>query len=359
MLEFYNEQHKHQIVNSFIDLLVKMFDPNNQGFVGPVMQQAVRNAMLTAMSKPGSTLIEVVRMLTDEKWVMDEWLPYVKDDLVRRYWTDQVAKTDQKTKSESLGYFVSKFDKFVTNLMIRNIIGQSESSFDIRKVMDEGKILIVNLSKGLIGDENMRLIGLLLIQKILGAALSREDMPEKERRDFYLYVDEFQNFATDEFSSILAEARKYRLNLTVAKPVYWQMPENIKNAIFGNVGSLFIARVGVEDGKFLESQFEPVFNAIDIINQPNGHYYVKLLCDGKYPSPFSLETFFRPFNPASEFETPEYPEIAELIKKMSRTKYGRDANVISEEIITRGDFKAKNDPASAPQTQPTLPPLGF
>lgn len=250
IMEYYNEQHMHQIVNSFIGLLIRLFDPHNQGYVGPMMQQAVRNAMLTAMSEKGSTLIEVVRILQDEKWVQEKWLPLIKDELVRRYWVDQVAKTDQKTKSESLGYFISKFDKFTTNLAIRNIIGQSESSFDFREIMDQGKILVVNLAKGLLGEENMSFLGLLLVQKILAAALSRENIPEDQRRDFFFYADEFQNFATDEFMSILSEARKYKLNLTLAHQYIGQLPENIKNAVFGNVGSLFIARCGTEDATF-------------------------------------------------------------------------------------------------------------
>jgi hypothetical protein len=340
-LEYHNEQHKHVIVNSFIDMLVKMFDPHNQGYVGPAYQQAVRNAMLTAMSKEGSTLIEVVRMLTDEKWVMEEWLPHVKDDLVRRYWTDQVAKTDQKTKSESLGYFVSKFDKFVTNLAIRNVLGQSQSSFDARKVMDEGKILIVNLSKGAIGDENMKLMGLLLIQKILGAALSRDDIPESQRKDFFLYVDEFQNFTTDEFQTILSEARKYRLALTVGNQYITQMTDEIKNAVFGNVGTLLIGRTGSDDAKFLEQQFEPVFNAQDIVGQPNFNFYARLLCKGEYPAPFSMETATYPFNSKSNFQMAEYPKLVPIITNMSRMKYGRDAKLVADEISRRGNLKSE------------------
>jgi type IV secretory pathway TraG/TraD family ATPase VirD4 len=260
IMEFYNEQHMHQVVNSFIALLIRLFAPHNQGYVGPMMQQAVRNSMLTAMSEKGSTLIEVVRILQDEKWVQEKWLPLIKDELVRRYWIDQVAKTDQKTKSESLGYFISKFDKFTTNLVIRNIIGQSQSSFDFRDVMDNRKILIVNLAKGLLGDENMSFIGLLLVQKMLAAALSREDIPESERKDFFFYADEFQNFATEEFTSILSEARKYRLNLTLAHQYIGQLPEDIKGAVFGNVGSLFITRCSNEDAVFLEPQFESYIN---------------------------------------------------------------------------------------------------
>ncbi len=343
ILEFYDEQHKHRIVNSFIDMLIKMFDPNNQGYVGPAYQQAIRNSMLTAMSKEGSTLIEVVRMLTDEKWVTEEWLPFVKDDLVRRYWTDQVAKTDQKTKSESLGYFVSKFDKFVTNLLIRNILGQSKSSFDLRKVMDEGKILIVNLSKGEIGDENMRLMGLLLIQKVLAAALSRGNVTEDQRRDFFLYVDEFQNFTTDEFQTILSEARKYRLNLTVGNQYIGQMTEEIKNAVFGNVGTLLIGRTGVDDAQFLEHHFEPTFGSFDIVGQPNFNFYVKLLCGGQYPSPFSIETATYPFNKNSNFSMATYPKLTPIIENMSRMRYGRDVNIVSEEIVRRGDLRGSID----------------
>ncbi len=342
ILDFYSEQHKHMIVNSFIDLLIAMFDPHNQGYVGANYQQSIRNAMLTAMSRKGSTLIEVVRMLTDERWVMEEWLQYVEDPLVKRYWTDQVAKTDQKLKSEQMGYFVSKFDKFVTNLTMRNILGQSESSFDCRKVMDEGKILIVNLSKGMIGDENMRLIGLLLVQKFVAAALSRQDIPEDERRPFFLYVDEFQNFTTNEFQSILSEARKYKLGLTVANQYIAQMPEEMRNAIFGNVGSLFIGRTGAEDAEYLAQQFEPVFNSTDIVNQSNIHYYVKLLCDGKYPPPFSLDPSFHPFG-GSEFVLPAYPDLAKTIKEMSSSRYGRDVNVVKEEIDRRSNLSPSDD----------------
>jgi hypothetical protein len=357
IMEYYNEQHKHQIVNSFIALLIRMFDPNNQGFAGPMFQQAVRNSMLTAMSERGSTLVEVVRILQDEEWVKDKWLPIIKDELVKRYWVDQVAKTDQKTKSESLGYFISKFDKFTTNLAIRNIIGQSESSFDFRDVMDNGKILIVNLSKGLIGEENMEFLGLLLVQKMLAAALSRESVSEGSRRDFFFYADEFQNFATDDFCTILSEARKYRLNLTMAHQYIGQLPDNIKDAVFGNVGSLFIARCSAEDGKFLEPQFEPLLTAEDLINQGLGHYYVKMLTNGSYPGPFSLNALYGDRYPMSGFDMPVNEEVVGLIKKMSRTKYGRDVNVVNEDIKRRADL---DTPKEAPkQSAGGFPPMSF
>jgi hypothetical protein len=357
IMEFYSEQHKHQIVNSFIALLIRMFDPNNQGYAGPMFQQAVRNSMLTAMSEPGSTLIEVVRILQDEQWVKDKWLPIIKDELVKRYWIDQVAKTDQKTKSESLGYFISKFDKFTTNLAIRNIIGQSQSSFDFRDIMDNQKILIVNLSKGLIGEENMSFLGLLLVQKMLAAALSRENIEEKSRRDFFFYADEFQNFATDDFCTILSEARKYRLNLTMAHQYIGQLPENIKNAVFGNVGSLFISRCSAEDGKFLEPQFEPLLTAEDLINQGMAHYYVKMLTDGSYPGPFSLNALYGDSYPMSGFDMPVNRQVVDLIKNMSRTKYGRDVNVVNADIQRRADL---DKPAEEPKQNPGgFPPMSF
>lgn len=354
IMEFYNEQHKHQIVNSFIALLVRMFDPNNQGYAGPAFQQAVRNSMLTAMSKPGSTLIEVVRMLQDEDWVMNYWLPLIQDDLVRRYWTDQIAKTDKKTKAESLGYFISKFDKFTTNLAIRNIIGQSESSFDFRQIMDEGKILIVNLSKGLIGEENMSFLGLLIVQKLLAAALSREDIRGDQRKDFFFYADEFQNFATQEFNSILSEARKYKLNLTLAHQYIGQLPEDIKNAVFGNVGSLFITRCSPEDAQFLETPFEGYVSAGDIVNQGMGHWYVKLLTDGRYPSPFSLDSTYGPIAPDSGFDLPTNEEVSKIIKNVSRMKYGRDINVINEDIRIRSEVSQPQQPQ---EPAPGFPPM--
>lgn len=338
IMEYYNEQHKHQIVNSFLALLIRLFDPNNQGYAGPAFQQAVRNSMLTAMSKQDSTLIEVVRILQDEEWVMNYWLPLIKDPLVYKYWTDQVAKTDKKTKAESLTYFISKFDKFTTNLAIRNIIGQSKSSFDFREVMDNQKILIINLSKGLIGDENMSFLGLLLVQKMLAAALSREDMPSDQRKDFFFYADEFQNFATEEFNSILSEARKYRLNLTLAHQYIGQLPESIKNAVFGNVGSLFIARCSPEDAKFLETPFESYVNATDMVNQGIGHYYTKLLVRGSYPSPFSLDSSYGPKFPDSGFDLPINKEVSRIVKEISRRKYGRDINIIAQDIQERSQL---------------------
>lgn len=347
IMDFYDEQDKHRVVNGFLALLTKLFDPNNQGFTGPVFEQAVRNSMLTVMSKKGSTLIEVMRALTDEEWVKKEWLPILKDDVVRRYWEDQVAKTSDFHKSEKLGYITSKFDRFVTNIAIRNIIGQSESSFNIRDVMDNKKILIVNLSKGLIGEENAQFLGLLLVPKILSAALSRQNLPEKERIPFYMYVDEFQTFATKDFASILSEARKYKLALAVGNQYISQMNEDVKDAVFGNVGTIAAMRVGSEDGQYLETHYEPVFTAADLINQPNIHACLKLLVDGKYPPPFSISTRYE------DSKYPENKEVSALIKKLSRIKYGRDKGVVEAEI----DRRAKLSKEKSEQKPPPIPGL--
>ena len=222
LLEAYNEDQKHMVTTAIINLMYKLYDPYKTGIIVPRFEHAIRNAMLTVMSEEGNTFVEVVRCLTDVNFVQ-ELLPKVKDPIIRRYWTDQIAQTADFHKSEVLDYIVSKFGRFVTNKVMRNIIGQSKSAFDFRKVMDEGKILIINLAKGKIGEENSSFLGLVLVPKILEAAMSRADIPEEKRRDFYLYVDEFQNFATPDFAQILSEARKYRLNLTVANQFIGQV----------------------------------------------------------------------------------------------------------------------------------------
>jgi hypothetical protein len=330
MLEAASEEQKHFVVNSVIGLMYKLFDPNKTGIIGPRFEHAIRNAMLTVMYQPGSTLIEVVRILTDSAFVQ-EMLPKVQDPIIRRYWTDQIAQTSDFHKSETLDYIVSKFGRFVTNKMIRNIIGQSDSAFNFRKVMDERKILLVNLSKGKIGEENASFLGLVLVPKILVAAMSRQDMPMADRKDFFLYVDEFQNFATPDFAQILSEARKYRLNLVVANQFIGQMEEEVKNAIFGNVGTMAAFRVGVTDANYLQHEFQPTFNETDLINVDKYNCYMKTLIGGEPTPAFSLDTT----KDVSKEKALENLRVAELVKELSRLKYGHDVNVIEAEIAQR------------------------
>jgi hypothetical protein len=282
------------------------------------------------MYQPGATFMEVVRALTDQTYVQ-ELLPKVEDPVIRRYWTDQIAQTSDFHKSEVLDYIVSKFGRFITNKMIRNIIGQSESAFNFREAMDAQKILLINLSKGKIGEENSSFLGLILVPKILVAAMSRQDIAMDQRKDFYLYVDEFQNFATPDFAQILSEARKYRLNLIVANQFVGQMDEEVKNAIFGNVGTIASFRVGVTDANYLQHEFQPTFSEVDLINIDRFNCYMRTLVNGEPVPPFSLDTT----KDITAEKALMDPRVAELIKELSRLKYGRNVQVVETEIVQR------------------------
>ena len=330
LLEAQTEEQKHFITGAIINLMYKLYDPQRTGIIGPRFEHAVRNAMLTIMSEEGSTFIEIVRIMTDQKFVQ-ELLPKVKDPIVRRYWTDQIAQTSDFHKSEVLDYIVSKFGRFVTNKMMRNIIGQSKSSFDFRNVMDDGKILLINLSKGKLGEENSTFLGLLIIPKILAAAMSRVDTPEEDRRDFFLYVDEFQNFATPDFAVILSEARKYHLSLTVANQFIGQMDEEVKNAVFGNVGTLMSFRVGVTDASYLAREFQPRFNESDLINIERFHGYMKTIVNNEPVEPFSVDMT----KDMDDLKKARNEKIAQAIIQLSKLKYGKPVELVEAAISQR------------------------
>jgi hypothetical protein len=330
LLEAANEDQKHFLTTAIINLMYKLYDPQRTGIIGPRFEHAVRNAMLTVMYDEGATFVEVVRVLTDAKYVQ-ELLPKVTDPIVRRYWTDQIAQTSDFHKSEVLDYIVSKFGRFVTNRTMRNIIGQSVSAFDFRKVMDEGKILLINLSKGKLGEENSSFLGLVLIPKILIAAMSRQETPEENRRDFFLYVDEFQNFATPDFATILSEARKYRWNLTVANQFIGQIEEEVKNAIFGNVGTLISYRVGVTDASYLQREFQPVFGESDLINVERYHAYMKTTVHNEPVPPFSVDMT----KDMAKKKAAANEKIAKAIIQLSRLKFGKPQELIEAEISQR------------------------
>ncbi len=330
LLEAYSEEQKHFMTTAIINLMYKLYDPQRTGIIGPRFEHAVRNAMLSVMSEPGSTFIEIVRILTDQKYVQ-ELLPKIQDPIVRRYWTDQIAQTSDFHKSEVLDYIVSKFGRFVTNKTMRNIIGQSKSAFDFRNVMDEGKILLINLSKGKLGEENSSFLGLVLIPKILVAAMSRQEIPEPQRRDFFLYVDEFQNFATPDFATILSEARKYRLNLTVANQFIGQMDEEVKNAIFGNVGTMMSFRVGVTDASYLQREFQPTFTESDLINVEKFHIYMKTIVENEPVPPFSVDVT----KDINKVRAEANEKIAQAVIQLSRLKFGRPRDLVEAEISQR------------------------
>lgn len=346
MLEASTEEQKHLVVTSIIGLMYKLFDPNQTGIIGPRFEHAVRNAMLTVMVEPGNTLVEVMRALTDQAFVQ-ELLPKVQDPIIRRYWTDQIAQTSDFHKSEVLDYITSKFGRFVTNTMMRNIIGQSDSGFNFRQVMDNQKILLVNLAKGKIGEENSNFLGLILVPRILVAAMSRQDMDQKDRKDFFLYVDEFQNFATKDFAIILSEARKYRLNLIVANQFIGQMDEEIKNAIFGNVGTIASFRIGVNDANYMQHEFQPTFSESDLINIEKYHAYMRTLIGGEPTQPFSLDLSKN----VAEEDAKKNPKVAELVRELSRLKFAKPKEVVEQEIAKRSrlfEFLGDAGPAALP-----------
>ena len=331
MIEAKTEQERHFVTASIIGLMYKLFDPHKTGIIGPRFEHAVRNAILTVQDAvPGATFIEVVQALTRPEYIQ-EMLPRVKDPIVRRYWTDQIAQTSDFHKSEVLDYIVSKFGRFVTNKTMRNIIGQSKSAFNFREAMDTGKILIVNLSKGKLGEENSNFLGLILVPRILMAAMSRADIPEEQRRPFYLYVDEFQNFATPDFATILSEARKYKLDLIVANQFIGQMEEEVKNAIFGNVGTIMTFRTGVSDANYLQHEFSPTFNEADLLNVEKYNVYIKTTVANEPVPPFSMDVTKDLVAEKALYN----PKLAEAIKQLSRLKYGRDARMVESELAER------------------------
>jgi hypothetical protein len=333
MMEADTEEQKHFVVSSIIGLMYKLYDPHRTGIIGPRFEHAIRNAMLTIMSKQQSTFIELVRCLTDAKYV-EELMPYIKDPVVKRYWTDQIAQTSDFHKSEVLDYIVSKFGRFVTNKTMRNIIGQPMSAFNFRKAMDEKKIILCNLSKGILGEEDAKFLGLILVPKVLTAAMSRQDMPMEKREDFFLYVDEFQNYATEDFAVILAEARKYRLNLIVANQYIGQIDEEVKNAVFGNVGTMVSFRVGVTDANFLQHEFTPIFNDNDLSNIEKYHVYIKTIVNNEPVPAFSMSLEKN----MDEVMEKMNPKMAEMIKQLSRLKYGKDKESVEAEIKVRANL---------------------
>ena len=323
-------------VQEMISIFYKLV--SDPAMIGPMFEHNMRNVMLTLMAdrqSPG-TIAEIPRMFTDAEFQKYK-VSKVIDPVVRNFWEKEMAKTSDFHKSEMLGYLISKVGRFVENQMIRNIIGQTHNAFDFREIMDDGKILLVNLSKGLTGEINSKLLGLILVAKLQMAALSRADMSESKRRPFYLYVDEFQNFVTDSFATILSEARKYQLGLTIAHQYLGQLVQaagvqgagsnDLKSAVFGNVGTLLCFRIGVEDAEVMTKEFDPVFNEFDVINIERYNAYVKLMIDGTASRPFNMGTL----SPAAGGSA----DRAVAIKELSRMKYGRPRAEVEAEILER------------------------
>ena len=327
MLEYDTPEQKDFAVQEMIAIFHKLFPPE---IIGPMFEHYMRNAMLAIMvdkENPG-TLVEIPRMFTDPAF-MEEKLKKVTDSMVRDFWQKEWKQTTGTTRSDMLGYVVSKIGRFIENEMMRNIIGQSHSGFDLAKIMDEGKIFLANLSKGLTGEVNSSLLGLILVSKMQMAAMRRTRIPEEKRRDFYLYIDEFQNFTTDSIVTILSEARKYHLDLILAHQYIPQLTPEIKNAVLGNVGTIAAFRIGADDAEFLEKQFEPEFSRFDLVNLDNFNLITKMMLNNKVSSPFRME-IMRPQE--------GNPKIIEPIKKLSKLKYGRPKQEVEAEIAKRSQI---------------------
>ncbi len=339
-LETMSEEEKRKVLSSMRDFAVQeminifymLFPPE---MIGPMFEHNMRNYMLTLMADPKNpgTIVEIPRMIADEAF-QKEWVSRVTDPVVKSFWEDEMAKTSDYHKSEMMGYLVSKVGRFVENEMMRNIIGQSRSAFDFRKIMDEKKILLVNLSKGKTGDVNASLLGLIIVAKMQMAAFRRADMDESKRNDFYLYVDEFQNFITPTIATILSEARKYRLNLIMAHQYMGQLVKDgkseIRDAVLGNVGSMFVARVGPEDIEVLGKIFEPTLSGSDLMNTDKYTWNVKMIIDNAQERPFTMKAY-----PPVKGN----PRVGELLKDISRLQYGRAREDVEDEILERAGLK--------------------
>jgi len=284
-LEITDPSQSPLIVSALISIFKKIWFDS----WGPRMEYILRNALLTLTEFPNSTLFHLQQLLSDgrfRKIITDR----VKDDLVKAFWVNEFDKYSERFRQEAIAPIQNKIGQFLANTILRKVISQPKSSFDLRNIMDNGKILLVNLSKGKIGEDAASLLGAMLITKIGLTALSRQDIPEVIRKDFYLYVDEFQSFATSSFVDILSEARKYRLNLVLSNQYLGQMDEKIRMAILGNVGTLISFRLGAEDAKYLTQEFYPVFSQDNLVNLPAYNIYLKLMIDGQTSQPFSAET---------------------------------------------------------------------
>ncbi|MFZ2126311.1 MAG: type IV secretion system DNA-binding domain-containing protein [Candidatus Microsaccharimonas sp.] len=318
-LEVFDPSQKTNVSSEVIGVLKRMFGES----WGPRLEYILRYTILALLDRPSTTMLDITRMLTDKKF-RKETLDYCTDTVVLQFWNVEFASWNEKFQSEAIAPVLNKVGAFTANPVIRNIIGQPKSTFNIRQIMDEGRILIVNLSKGLIGEDNAAILGAFMVTKIQLAAMSRSDIPNiADRRPFYLYVDEFQNFATDSFATILSEARKYGLNLTVANQYISQMTDTVRDAVFGNVGTMISFRVSADDAPILSKQFEPQFEPNDLLQMHNRNFVINMVINGEKAPAFSARTLELP---------PEQIDNTALIIENTRRLYSRNRSEIEQEI---------------------------
>jgi hypothetical protein len=336
-LEVTDPTLKGHISSELVGVLKRLFADS----WGPRLEYILRYTLLALLDYPNSTMLDITRMLTDKKF-REGVIVYIDDPVVKNFWVTEFTSWNDKFASEAVAPVLNKVGAFTANPMIRNIIGQPKSSFNIRKIMDEGKILIVNLSRGLMGEDNAGILGAMMVTKIQMAAMGRADMPESQRRPFYLYVDEFQNFATDSFATILSEARKYGLNLTVANQYISQMSEAVRDAVFGNVGTIVCFRISPDDAPFLQKYFEPQFEAPDLIQQHSRFFTITMMISEEKAPAFSAKTLNLP--------SPPEDSTAQIIE-LSRQRYSQEKSVVDALVRQASGLEAKPNslkPMNAP-----------
>jgi hypothetical protein len=321
-LEAVDLKYKHLVASGLMAVFTKIW----AGVWSARMEYILNNTILALLDSPGNTLLGIARMLVNKNYrkrIVDN----IKDPIVKSFWVDEFANYNDKFRNEAIAPIQNKVGQFLSSAIIRNIVGQTKSSIDLREIMDQKKIFLINLSKGRIGEDNSALLGAMIITKLQLAAMSRVDIPEEERKDFYLYVDEFQNFATESFANILSEARKYRLNLIVAHQYIGQLVHDrntvVRDAIFGNVGTLICFRVGADDAEFLEKEFDPTYLLNDLVNLTKFNIYLKLMINGVSSTPFSATTL----PPISEATA-----NVDKVIKVSRERYSTERLIVEEKI---------------------------
>lgn len=327
LFEFENQDQRDFIIQETIAMLYKLYDPGHTGIIGPRFESWFRNAALTVMADPnGSSFLDVQQVFIDQAFA-DEKIKHLTTQTVLDFWNKEMAQTTESAKGEMLGWFASKFGAFLANDMMRNIIGQTKSGFNLREIMDNKKILLVNLSKGRVGELNSQLLGMIFVMKFNAAAMGRADMPESERQDFSLYVDEFQNFATDSFATILSEARKYRLSLILANQFMTQLTDQIREAILGNIGTVISGRIGITDAEILVKKYSPTFDVEDLTRMPNFQTIASVMINDVPSAAFSM-SLLPPLGQPN-------PQLRNALKKLSATKFGKPRAQVEQEFFKR------------------------
>jgi hypothetical protein len=325
ILEAVDTKYKHLVASGLMGVFTKIW----ANLWSARMEYILNNTILALLDSPGNTMLGIARMYIDKKY-RKKIIDNIKDPMVKAFWVDEFANYNEKYRTEAIAPIQNKVGQFLSSAIIRNIVGQPKSTIDLRSIMDNKKILLVDLSKGKVGEDNSALLGAMLITKLQLAALSRVDVLEQDRPDFYLYVDEFQNFVTDSFATILSEARKYRLNLIVGHQYIGQLtPDNrnvkVRDAVFGNVGTTVCFRIGAADAEFLEKEFAPTFEPVDLLNLPKAHIILKLMINGVSSEPFSAVTL----PPISN----DFTGNGEKVIKVSRERYANPVGEVEEKIM--------------------------